>query len=154
LTISAQAQIQAPGTGYTGRTSYPVFGENDPVFIFCTTENTRAATLRAVTNLTGSKTWLWEKLNPQTRVFDFYQTASGSGNQHQVTQLEDGCYRVKITKGDTVQQYRAWVFNNWNTATVAIPESNCTYFTLQGTLSPNWSIMIFLPGSRWNWSKK
>jgi gliding motility-associated-like protein len=132
--ISGNAQLQAPGSGFTDRTRYPVFGENDPIFIFCTTENAKAATLRAVTNLTGSKTWLWEKFNPLTRAFDFFQTVTGSAGQHQVSSLEDGCYRVKITKGDTVQQYRAWVFNNWNTATASIPESNCTYFTLLGTI--------------------
>jgi gliding motility-associated-like protein len=131
---TSNAQLQAPGSGYTDRTSYPVFTENDPIFIFCTTENTKAATLRAITTLTGSKTWLWEKFNPQTGAFDFFQTVNNSANQHQLTSLEDGCYRVKITKADTVRQYRAWVFNNWNSAAASIPESNCEFFILQGTV--------------------
>jgi len=134
IAFTSQAQIQAPGAGYTDRTNYPVFGENDPIFIFCTTENTKTATLRAVTNLTGTKTWLWEKFNPQSGNFDLHLSVNNSNQQHQLTQLEDGCYRITISKTDTVQRYRAWVFNNWYTATASIPESNCDFFTLQGTL--------------------
>jgi gliding motility-associated-like protein len=128
------AQLQAPGSDFTDRTSYPVFSENDPIFIFCAAENSKEATLRAVTKLVGAKTWLWEKFNPQTGAFDFYVSVNNNNNQHQVLILDDGCYRIKITKGDTTQLYRAWVFNNWNSVTASIPESNCDYFTLQGTL--------------------
>lgn len=131
---TSNAQLQAPGSSFTDRTDYPVFNENDPIFIFCTTENTKAATLRAITTLTGSKTWLWEKFNPQSGVFDFFLTVNNNDNQHQISLLEEGCYRVKITKGDTVRQYRAWVFNNWNSAEASVPESNCDFFILQGTI--------------------
>jgi gliding motility-associated-like protein len=133
MPFATKAQLQAPGSDYTDRTNYPVFSENDPIYIFCTTENSIEATLRAVTKLEGSKTWLWEKYNNLTGGFDFFLTENNSASQSQISTLEDGCYRIKITSGDSVQLYRAWVFNNWNSASAAIPASNCDFFTLQAT---------------------
>jgi len=130
----AQLQVQAPGTDYTDRTSYPVFGENDPVFVFCASENGKEAVLRAVTTLNGPKTWLWEKYNPQSGVFDFFRTENNSDAQSEISQLESGCYRIKLTSGSTVLVYRAWVFNDWNKAEAAITSSNCNFFTLQANV--------------------
>ena len=135
IAFTSQAQLQAPGAAYSGLTSYPVFGENDPIYVFCTIESAKAATLRATTGLTGSKTWLWEKFNPITGNFDLHLSVNNTDSQHQVMLLDDGCYRVTISKVDTVQRYRAWVFNNWYTATASISESNCEFFTLQATLA-------------------
>ncbi len=135
IVVSSRAQLQAPGAAYTDRTNYPVFGENDPIYIFCSTENSNTATLRAVTKLTGSKTWLWEKFNPLSGNFDLHVSVNNNDQQHQVMLLSDGCYRVTISKTDTVQRYRAWVFNSWYTVTASIPESNCDFFTLQATLN-------------------
>jgi gliding motility-associated-like protein len=132
--LSALAQLQAPGNKFAKLTDYPFFTPNDSLYIFCATENTKTARLRALTALTGNKTWLWEKFNPSTGVFDFFQTVNNSNNQHEISPLDDGCYRIKITKGDTVQLYRAWVFNNWNTPLASIPESNCDFFTLWATI--------------------
>ncbi len=146
MPLVAKAQIQAPGSDYTDRTSYPVFSENDPIYIFCSEENGKDANLRAITTLPGIKTWLWEKFNNQTGAFDFYLTENSSESQSQISQLGDGCYRATITAGNTVQTYRAWVFNDWNKATASIPESNCSYFTLQGTVDPSKMVYYDLSG--------
>ncbi len=45
----------------------------------------------------------------------------------------DGGYRVSITRGDSTEVYRAWLFNSWITANAEVINSTCESFHLDGT---------------------
>jgi gliding motility-associated-like protein len=135
----ANAQITAPAAQGAVKTEYTAFPQQDDIFIFCSMdENASLASLQAQTTLIGTKTFLWEKYNPATGAFEFYFSESTSLQQSTIQNLENGGYRVSVTLGATTQIYRAWVFNNWITATAAISESTCESFLLEGefTSSP------------------
>ncbi len=134
LPLGIKAQLSGPGSVFTDETSYPVFSEKDPVFVFCTEESIREAALLATTAAAGIKTWTWEKYNVQTASFELYLSESTSANQSRIEQLADGCYRVSISAGGTPEIYRAWVFNNWTTSLAEVTESNCMFFTLAGNI--------------------
>ena len=129
----AVGQITAPGSSGTIATEYTAFAEQDNIHIYCTGENgAPAASLQAETNLTGTKTFLWEKYNPGTGSFDFYFSESSEAQTSVLSGLEDGGYRVTITLGGTEVIYRAWVFNNQLTATASTGGSDCESLTLLG----------------------
>jgi hypothetical protein len=109
---AVQAQLSAPGSAATVNTKYPAFPETDNIFVFCTeAEGINAGALQVQTELEGTKTFLWEKYNPETAAFEFYFSES-SENQE-----------IK----------RAWVFNNWISATAEVTESDCESFRLTGS---------------------
>ncbi|HSM46569.1 MAG TPA: gliding motility-associated C-terminal domain-containing protein [Draconibacterium sp.] len=127
------AQISAPGSAGSDKTSYPVFNETDSIYVFCAqTEGSAIAVLRANTSLEGTKTFNWEKYNPVSAAFEFYFSESTGEQRSEISDLADGCYRVTITQGENTSVHRAWVFNNWFTAAASITESNCEWFKLQG----------------------
>ncbi len=133
MPLFAGAQLSAPGSVFREDTNYPVFNEKDPLFIFCAGEANREARLMARTLLAGSKTWEWEKFNPQNGAFEFYYSENNSNNSSEIAALEDGLYRVRISTGQGNEVYRAWVFNNRHNATAEITDSGCTSFTLSST---------------------
>lgn len=131
FSATANAQISAPGASGSDKTSYPVFAETDSIFVFCNqAEGVKKGSLRASTNLTGTKTYLWEKFNQGTVSFDFYFSESKIDMSSEIRDLADGCYRVTITQGVNSKVYRAWVFNNWFRAEATVTESKCEYFQL------------------------
>jgi gliding motility-associated-like protein len=130
----AQGQITAPGSAGSTVTAYPVFQETDSIFVFCVTdENEQAAILSASTEMEGTKTFYWEQYSSATGEFEFYFSESTEAFQSEISGLGDGGYRVTITKVDTTEIYRAWVFNNWLTASASVNESNCESFKLAGS---------------------
>ena len=132
--LSVLAQLSAPGASGSDETSYPAFAAVDSIYIFCAGDAPASiGQLNAETALTGTKTFLWEKYNPQASTFDFYQSESVDGSTSEITGLADGCYRVTISQGATTEIYRAWVFNNWYTADGSVTESNCDWFKMEGT---------------------
>lgn len=134
FSAALQAQITAPGATASDKTNYPAFQSTDSIYIFCTeNEVTEVADLMATTQLQGTKTFLWEKYNNQTAAFDFYFSESSDGQTSEITGLADGCYRVTITLGATTETYRAWVFNNWISASASVADSNCESFRLVGS---------------------
>ncbi|MDD4107996.1 MAG: hypothetical protein PHH93_04670, partial [Prolixibacteraceae bacterium] len=109
----AKSQLTAPGSSAVIATEYPVFAETDMIYIFCSqTEVEDTAELVAETNLQGTKTFLWEKYNPETASFEMLISESTDAVSHVITDLSDGGYRVTITQGETTVVHRAWVFNN------------------------------------------
>ena len=127
------AQISAPGHSGSDKTNYPVFNEPDSIFVFCTqSEGLATGILRANTILEGTKTFLWEKYNPGSATFEFQFSESVTTSFSEIRDLADGCYRATITQGENTIIQRAWVFNNWVTATAEITESNCEWFKLNG----------------------
>ncbi|NQU88399.1 MAG: gliding motility-associated C-terminal domain-containing protein [Mariniphaga sp.] len=129
------AQLSAPGSVFTDETNYPVFQEVDSIYIFCSEENLNLGELLVETSLTETKSFNWEKYNSATAVFETFFSEDSESGFSTISDLEDGCYRVTITKGDTVEIYRAWILNDWFNATGRVIESNCDYFKLQSSFN-------------------
>ncbi|MFV0590399.1 MAG: gliding motility-associated C-terminal domain-containing protein [Draconibacterium sp.] len=130
------AQITAPQSTGNDVTQYPVFSENDDVFIFCTTDSlSEVGSLTVSSALEGTKTFGWEKYNPESSAFEFLVQESSDAASHQISNLGDGCYRATVTQGATVNVYRAWVFNNWTFADAYLTDSDCESFKLSGEFS-------------------
>ncbi|NQU53088.1 MAG: gliding motility-associated C-terminal domain-containing protein [Bacteroidetes bacterium] len=129
-------QISAPGSDAVDKTSYPTFQETDDIFIFCSEDSlANNGILRATTQITGTKTFLWEVYNNQTAAFEFYFSESSDNSYSEITGLADGGYRVTITLGANSEIYRAWVFNNWTITDAVVGESNCVSFSLSGNFT-------------------
>lgn len=127
------AQISAPGASGSDKTNYPVFNETDSIFVFCAqAEGASIGILRANTNLTGTKTFLWEKYNSGSAVFEFYFSESTASQFSEIKGLTDGGYRVTIAQAGNTFVDRAWVFNDWFTSGSEVTESNCDWFKLAG----------------------
>jgi len=132
--LFGNAQLSAPASDATDETNYPLYSETDSIFVFCTeNEVSEVGVLRAQTALEGTKTFNWEKYNNETAEFEFYFSESTEAASSQITGLANGGYRVTISQGETTEVYRAWVFNNWISASGSVAESNCEYFKLVGT---------------------
>lgn len=128
-----QAQISAPTADSTDVTQYPVFPEQDDIFIFCSNDSlAELGLLTVTTELVGTKTFLWEKYNELTATFELFFQESSDANSSQIQNLADGCYRSTVTLGGTTDTDRAWVFNNWTVANGFVSESNCESFRLNG----------------------
>lgn len=128
-----QGQISAPGSSGSDKTNYPVFNETDSIYVFCAqAEGSAIGVLRANTDLTGTKTFLWEKYNQGNATFEFHFSESTGNQFSEITGLPDGCYRVTITQAGNTITDRAWVFNDWFTSGADITESNCDWFKLAG----------------------
>ncbi|MEN8116484.1 MAG: gliding motility-associated C-terminal domain-containing protein [Bacteroidota bacterium] len=133
FSTALKAQISAPGSSASDKTFYPVYAETDSIFIFCTTDSlAEVAALSVSTQLEGTKTFLWEKYNDQSAVFEFYFQESSDGATSAINDLANGGYRVTITQGANTEIYRAWVFNNWTDASGYVSDSNCETFNLNG----------------------
>ncbi|MFA5533699.1 MAG: gliding motility-associated C-terminal domain-containing protein [Mariniphaga sp.] len=125
------AQLSAPGSAATTNTTYPVFPEADPIFIFCTTPDvTNTGSLQAETTGEGTAEFIWEKYNPDTGEFDDYFTDMSITGTSTIASLPDGGYRVTVSTGDTTWMSRAWIFNAWITVSAEITESTCDFLTL------------------------
>lgn len=134
FSTSLQAQLSAPGSSGSGKTSYTVYQGTDSIFVFCASDaSAETGTLRATTQLQGTKTYLWEKYNPATGAFDFYFSESSESRQSTISGLANGCYRTTITLGGNTEIHRAWIFNNWTLASGTVEDSNCESFKLSGT---------------------
>jgi gliding motility-associated-like protein len=129
-TAFVSAQITAPGASASEFTSYPVFPQNDPVFIFCVAPGEVSGALMANSTLMGSKTFTWERYNPVSRSFEAYYAETKNDNQSVISGLEDGGYRVTVTSETGQEVFRAWVFNFWRTIEASVSESTCDFFRL------------------------
>lgn len=129
-----KAQISAPGSTGSTQTQYPVFQATDSIFVFCVDAGgEQIGSLQASTFLEGTKTFTWEKYNNESSSFEFYFSESTEAANSTISSLENGGYRVTIKQGETTEMYRAWVFNNWFTASANVTESNCESFKLAGS---------------------
>ncbi len=136
LPAGAAAQLTAPGAVHSEGTAYPVFSDQDSIYIFCTDGERAAAALEGETSLSGSKTWQWDLYDPGTGSFSLFRSETNSDSRSVITGLADGCYRLTILTSDSTLEYRAWVFNDWNKVTAAVTHSFCDYFQLEGTVEP------------------
>ncbi len=130
------AQISAPGSVGSDKTSYTTFPETDSIFVFCVADEfTNAGELQVSTQLAGTKTFTWDVYNSATASFDFYFSESSDGQTSTVQGLANGCYRATVTLGGTSEIYRAWVFNNWIVGEGFVSDSNCESFKLNGAFT-------------------
>lgn len=108
-------------------------GTQDLIHIFCGAKGEKNATLKASTLNGESGSFEWQKYNAASGNFVFFSSDLSGSPTSTISNLEDGCYRVKVTAASGEKTYTAWVFNNYIDATAEIPESDCTSFTLKGT---------------------
>jgi len=108
-------------------------GTQDLVHIFCSAKGEKNATLKASTLNGESGSFEWQKYNAASGNFFFFSSDLSGSPTSTISNLEDGCYRVKVTAASGEKTYTAWVFNNYIEASAEIPESDCTSFTLKGT---------------------
>lgn len=104
-------------------------GAQDLIHIFCGNKGDQNASLAAALPAGESGTFQWQKYNTQSGFFDDL----GGYTSSTISNLADGCYRVKATGTSGVKIYTAWVFNNYIEAKAEIPNSDCSSFTLKGT---------------------
>ncbi|MDP2338241.1 MAG: gliding motility-associated C-terminal domain-containing protein [Bacteroidota bacterium] len=111
-------------------------GSQDKIHVFCGAKGDQNASLTATApnGETGSFEWL--KYNSLTGIFDFFSSDLSGNTTSTISNLADGCYRVHITSTSGVKTYTAWGFNNYIEAKAEITESDCTSFTLKGTIDP------------------
>lgn len=147
-----EAQLSAPGAGYNGVLDYhtdtllyPSDPRTDPFFVFHAPEHGSPVTgsLRA-TPPGGSPgfDFEWSRYDPVSRGFEApFFTETGVGTSI-VGNLEEGCYRVRISSSDLDTVLRAWVFLNDPRVVVekgpdgkVMPyRYTCEYLWLAGTL--------------------
>ncbi len=126
-------QIMAPGSSGSELTNYPVFPQNDPIFVFCAAPGENIGSLVVTSNLIGEKIYNWERYNPATASFEAYRTETSLSNQSTLSNLESGGYRVTIVSETGQQVFRAWVFNFWRIIEAKVDESTCDFFSLQSS---------------------
>lgn len=107
-------------------------GAQDMIHIFCGNKDELNASLTANYPEGESGSFEWFKYNPVIGDFDIYPGDLANGTSSTITNLENGCYRAKLTTASGDIFYTAWVFNNYIGATAEIPQSDCDYFTLEG----------------------
>lgn len=110
-------------------------GAQDNIHVFCGLKGELNASLIASYPAGETGTFEWQKYNAATGTFDFYSTDQSGNQTSSISGLTDGCYRVRITPASGAKTYTAWVFNNYIESTAEIPESDCSSFTLKGTVN-------------------
>lgn len=110
-------------------------GAQDNIHIFCGAKDESNAMLIASYPQGETGNFEWQKYNASTGIFDFYSIDQSNNQTSTITNLADGCYRVKITTASGAKAYTAWVFNNYIQATAEITDSDCSSFTMKGALN-------------------
>jgi hypothetical protein len=122
-------------------TQYQTGSTPDHIYIFCGQEGEQNGILTA----SGGNTYEWQKYNRQTNQFDFYFSEAGSSST--IGNLGDGCYRVRVSSGTQVQEYTAWVFNNYYSVTAKITDKDCESVTIDGAFnSPYFEYIDLITG--------
>ena len=120
-------------------------GPQDNIHVFCGAKGELNASLTASLPAGETGSFEWQKYNVQSGTFDFFSSDLSGNATSTISNLADGCYRVKETIASGDKLYTAWVFNNYIEATAEIPESDCTSFTLKGTFDTPIFTYIDLP---------
>jgi gliding motility-associated-like protein len=119
-------------------------GNQDHIHVFCGQKDEKNASLTANSANGEPASFEWQKYNVQSGIFEFRSSDQSGASTSLISNLEDGCYRVKITTTSGETTSTAWVFNNYITATAEIPESDCYSFTLKGAFETPQLIYIDL----------
>ena len=112
-------------------------GAQDNIHIFCTEKGEVKASLIARYPQGETGNFEWQKYNSIIGDFDPFPNGLTDAGTSKISNLADGCYRVKINTTSGAKTYTAWVFNNYIEATAEVTASDCNSFTLKGNiLSP------------------
>ncbi len=133
LPFALQAQITAPTANATRRTSYPVTGRTDSIFIFCGSSSSTGALTAVSPDGGGPYTFTWTRYDQSTGTWAttvktetaLSSTAAG---------LTEGGYRVHINDASDTYLY-AWVHIDNPVSVAALKNYTCTYVALDGTAS-------------------
>ena len=109
-------------------------GEQDKIHVFCGEGGEQNASLIASYPPGETGNFEWLKYNPTTGAFDPHSNDQSGNQTSSISNLADGCYRVKITTTSGLKTYTAWVFSSSIEVTAEIAASDCNSFTLKGTL--------------------
>jgi len=111
------------------------YSEHDFVYVFCT-DLTNAGELTANDSTsTGGFNVEWYKFDENTHDFTIAvteYTINTDSTSSTISDLEDGGYKVVLTKGLMQQEYIAWVYNN-NDRSIQLnlhPDNDCDYLAL------------------------
>jgi len=105
----------------------------DNIHIFCGEKSELSASLIASYPQGETGSFEWQKYNSKIGDFDPFPGGGVIAGTSTISNLADGCYRVKISPASGAKTYTAWVFNNYILPIAEIPQSDCTSFTLKGT---------------------
>jgi gliding motility-associated-like protein len=138
LPLAMQAQITAPDSRTVRYTSYPATARQDPVFIFCVTNEGETGSLVAASpGGTAPFTFTWTKYN-ETGGGYTTPVKTESGVTSVAAGLTEGGYRVRITDGGGYStELYAWVNLDRPVATAALLHYTCDYVALNGTSAPD-----------------
>ena len=105
----------------------------DNIHVFCGEKDELSALLIASYPQGETGSFEWQKYNPKIGDFDPFPGGEVIAATSTISNLADGCYRVKISPASGAKTYTAWVFNNFILPIAEIPQSDCNSFTLKGT---------------------
>ena len=109
-------------------------GAQDQIHVFCSENGEQNASLIGSYPTGETGNFEWQKYNPISGIFELYSSDQSGNQTSTISNLADGCYRMKITTTSGAKTYTAWVFNSSIEATAEITASDCKSFTLKGTI--------------------
>ncbi len=107
-------------------------GTQDNIYVFCGEKGELKASLTASYPQGETGNFEWQKYNSASGTFEFFSSDLSGNQTSSISNLADGCYRVKITTTSGPKTYTAWVFNNFLEANAKITSSDCNSFTMEG----------------------
>jgi len=109
-------------------------GIQDSIYVFCGKKGDVNASLIARYPQGETGNFEWQKYNTVIGDFDPFPNGVTNAGTSTISNLADGCYRVKISPISGAKTYTAWVFNNYVEVTAEVTASDCKSFTLKGTI--------------------
>ncbi|MCF8221655.1 MAG: gliding motility-associated C-terminal domain-containing protein [Bacteroidales bacterium] len=128
------AQITAPGASAARYTDYPLTGNNDPIFIFCSSDGYSLASLNAVSpGGSGPFDFTWTKWDEPGSDFSIIVAQENDVLSSSLSNIDEGGYRVEISDGvDYDTSFIAWVFIDSPLAVAGLRDFKCNYVALDG----------------------
>ncbi len=94
------------------------FADSIHIFVFCANEDNERVLTANDSSGNGGYKFEWYKFNEEDTAFNIPVNENITINNDSVSStvqnLVSGGYKVILTKGDTIQEYIAWVYNNIN----------------------------------------
>ncbi|MDT8400149.1 MAG: gliding motility-associated C-terminal domain-containing protein [Bacteroidales bacterium] len=134
LTLTANAQITAPGSGATRYTNYISTGNNDPVFIFCNyLGNTTGHLVADSPGGSAPFDFVWTKWDESVSAFSIPVAQHNDVLSSEISGLSEGGYRVEISDGTGYSTaLTAWVHLDRPRSSASLRDFKCNYVALSG----------------------
>jgi gliding motility-associated-like protein len=139
------AQISSPWTDYSDTIQYPEFTGTDLFYIFHSPAEAPQRWGRLLAGPPAGSTpgwdFEWSTYDTVSKQFNSPFFSESGVSSSEISSLESGCYRVRITGPDTDTMFRAWVYRNRPEVEVLkndegllkIGKYTCDYVQLNGT---------------------